>query len=48
MLETQKDLAHYRILAAKERLDSAKLLMDNESYKDSIGRSYYSYLTRRK
>lgn len=31
--------------AAKERLISAKLLLDNGNYKDSIGRSYYAMLT---
>ena len=30
---------------AKERLKSAKLLLDNNSYKDSIGRSYYAIFT---
>lgn len=33
------------MLAAKERLDSAKLLLDNGNYKDSIGRSYYAMFT---
>lgn len=45
LLETRKDLAQYRILAAKERLESAKLLLDNDSYKDSVGRSYYAMFT---
>lgn len=30
---------------AEERLQSAKLLLDNRSYKDSIGRSYYAIFT---
>ena len=32
----------YRMTGAKEKLDSAKLLLDNGNYKDSIGRSYYA------
>ena len=35
----------YRLDMAKERLSSAKLLLDNGSYKDSIGRSYYAIFT---
>ena len=35
----------YRLDMAKERLMSAKLLLDNGSYKDSIGRSYYAIFT---
>lgn len=31
--------------AAKERLNSAKILLDNNNYKDSIGRSYYAMFT---
>ena len=30
---------------AKERLESAKLLLDNGQFKDSIGRSYYAMFT---
>ena len=45
MPENRKDLAEHRMSAAKERLESAKLLMDNKSYKDSIGRSYYAMFT---
>lgn len=30
---------------AKERLEAAKLLLDNGRYKDSIGRSYYAIFT---
>ena len=32
----------YRIDMAKERLESAKILLDKGCLKDSIGRSYYS------
>jgi uncharacterized protein (UPF0332 family) len=35
----------YRIKAAKERLDSANLLLHHGNYKDSIGRSYYAMFT---
>ena len=35
------DLVAYRINSAEEKLKSAKLLLDNGQYKDSIGRSYY-------
>lgn len=45
MPDNRKNLAQYRMLAAKERLDSAKLLLDNGNYKDSIGRSYYAMFT---
>ena len=46
MLHNSKiELALYRIAMAKERLESAKLLLDNNSYKDSIGRSYYAIFT---
>lgn len=36
------NLAKYRLDNAKEKLESAKLLMDAGKYKDSIGRSYYA------
>lgn len=46
MLHNNKtELALYRLDMAKERLESAKLLLDNNSYKDSIGRSYYAIFT---
>ncbi|EET60287.1 HEPN domain protein [Marvinbryantia formatexigens DSM 14469] len=35
----------YRLESAKERLNSAKILLINGSYKDSIGRSYYAMFT---
>lgn len=35
----------YRLQTAKERLDSAKILLENQCYKDSIGRSYYAMFT---
>ena len=35
----------YRLEMAQERLHSSKILLDDESYKDSIGRSYYAMFT---
>lgn len=32
----------YRLDMAKERLESAEILLDNNQFKDSIGRSYYA------
>lgn len=32
----------YRLEAAKEHLDSAKILLEHNRYKDSVGRSYYA------
>lgn len=45
MHDNKKELMQYRLDMAKERLESAKLLLDNGSYKDSIGRSYYAIFT---
>ena len=39
------ELAEYRMTAAQEKLESAKILLDNEKIKDSIGRSYYAIFT---
>ena len=36
------DLVQYRKDIAKEKLKSAKILLDAGQYKDSIGRSYYA------
>ena len=36
------DLSIYRLTMAKEKLQSAKILLDAGQYKDSIGRSYYA------
>lgn len=38
-------LGKYRLENAKEKLESAKLLLDAGHYKDSIGRSYYAIFT---
>ena len=35
-------MVQYRIDIAKEKLKSAKILLDAGQYKDSIGRSYYA------
>lgn len=45
MHDNRQDLMQYRLDMAKERLESAKLLLDHGSYKDSIGRSYYAIFT---
>lgn len=39
------NLMKYRIDNAKEKLESAKLLLDAGKYRDSIGRSYYAIFT---
>lgn len=36
------DLSKYRIETANESLEAALILMENNKYKDSISRSYYS------
>jgi len=36
------DLIRYRLSSAKEKLTSAKLLLEAGLYKDSVGRSYYA------
>lgn len=38
-------MVKYRLENAKEKLKSAKLLLDAGHYKDSIGRSYYAIFT---
>lgn len=45
MLDNRKELMKYRLEMSEERLRSAKILLDNKSYKDSIGRSYYAMFT---
>ena len=39
------NLMNYRLDNAKEKLESAKLLLDGGKYRDSIGRSYYAIFT---
>lgn len=36
------ELIKYRLSSAKEKLTSAKLLLEAGMYKDSVGRSYYA------
>ena len=40
-----EELVKYRLDSAKEKLTSAKLLLEAGQYKDSIGRSYYAIFT---
>ena len=40
--ENKKELVRYRLEMARERLHSSEVLLQNRSYKDSIGRSYYA------
>ncbi len=39
------NLMKYRLDTAKEKLESAKILLDAGKYRDSIGRSYYAIFT---
>lgn len=39
------NLMKYRLDNVKEKLESAKLLLDAGKYRDSIGRSYYAIFT---
>lgn len=43
--DNKRELMEYRLNMAKERLHSSKVLLDDGSYKDSIGRSYYAMFT---
>lgn len=45
MHENRLELMQYRLAMAKERLESSRLLLEHQSYKDSIGRSYYAMFT---
>ena len=40
MPDNRKELIKYRLESARERLNSAEVLLMSKSYKDSIGRSY--------
>lgn len=44
-IDNKNELIQYRLKSAKERLHSAKVLLNDGSYKDSIGRSYYAMFT---
>jgi len=43
--ERTADLVKYRLQNSKEKLGSAKLLLENDKFKDSISRSYYAMYT---
>ncbi|MBA7714319.1 hypothetical protein ES703_123338 [subsurface metagenome] len=43
--ERTADLVKYRLENSKEKLGSAKLLLENDKFKDSISRSYYAMYT---
>lgn len=43
--KNRDELVQYRLNSAKERLHSANVLLNDGSYKDSIGRSYYAMFT---
>lgn len=43
--DNRNELVQYRLNSAKERLHSAKVLLEDGSYKDSISRSYYAMFT---
>ena len=45
MSDNRATLMLHRLDTAKEKLESAKLLLDNGNFKDSIGRSYYAMFT---
>ena len=45
MPDNRNILMLHRLDSAKEKLDSAQILLDNGNYKDSIGRSYYVMFT---
>lgn len=45
MPDNRKTLMLHRLDSAKEKLNSAQILLDNGNYKDSIGRSYYAMFT---
>ncbi len=42
MSDSRQELIQYRLETAKEKLRAAKVLLDSENYKDSVGRSYYA------
>jgi len=39
------DLVQYRLKSSKERLNSARILLENKQFKDSLSRSYYAMFT---
>ncbi len=45
MPDNRKILMQHKLDSAKEKLESAKILLDNGNLKDSISRSYYAMFT---
>ncbi len=45
MHERRLELMNYRLTMADEKLNSARILLEYSSYKDSISRSYYAMFT---
>lgn len=45
MPDNRKDLIKYRLDTSRERIESAEILFNAGSYKDSINRSYYAMFT---
>ena len=43
--DRREELMKYRLESAREKLDSARLLLDNNNFRDSVGRSYYAMFT---
>lgn len=43
--DNRKILMQHKLDSAKEKLESAKILLDNGNLKDSISRSYYAMFT---
>jgi len=43
--ETTADLVKYRMQNSREKLGSAKILLENRKFKDCISRSYYAMFT---
>ena len=43
--EREADLVRYRMQNSREKLGSAKILLENSKFKDCISRSYYAMFT---
>lgn len=44
-MNKKTDLVEYRLKESREKLESAKILLENRKYKDSVSRSYYAMFT---
>lgn len=44
-MNRKADLVKYRLKESREKLESAKILLENKKYKDSVSRSYYAMFT---